>query len=93
MFSDTQNALAFERWEPPGRPKSFDCGGDRCLGVFPPALEDRSDYAAVIGSANLDRVAVFDPFAIDKKALRADWSRSHLCHGVILDLHRKWNVK
>ena len=34
------------------------------------------------------RVAFLDPLAIDKKALCADRSRSHLGHGVILDLRR-----
>ena len=87
-----QNTLAFESRQPPGGAESFYSGGDRGLGVFPPALEDGSDHAAVIRSAYLDRVAFLDPFAIDKKALRADWSRGHLCHGVILDLHRKWKV-
>ena len=43
-----QHALAFESWKAPGGPESFYCGGNRGLGVFPPALEDRSDPAAVI---------------------------------------------
>ncbi len=85
-----QYALAFKSRQPPGRPESFNRRRNRSLGVFPPALEDRSDYAAVIGGPNLDWVTFFDPFAIDKKALRAGWSRSHLCHDVILDLHGKW---
>ena len=85
-----QYALAFESRKPPGGPESFYRGCNRGLGVFPPALEDRSDHAAVIRGPYFDRVAFLDPFAIDKKALRAGRSRSHLCHGVILDLHRKW---
>ncbi len=90
LRNPAQHALALESREPPGGTESFDCGRNRGLGMFPPALKYGCDYSAVIRSAYLDRVAFFDPLAIDKETLGADRSRSHLGHGVILDLHGKW---
>ena len=62
---------------------------NRSFGVLPSSLEDLGDDAAVVGSMDLNQIARFHPFAIEKKTLGADGSRCHLGHGAILDLRRK----
>ena len=75
-----QNALALERGKSAGGAESFNGRGDGSLGVLFTALHDASDQAVVVGSSNLDEIAILVPTAIHKKAVRRNRRDRHLGH-------------
>ncbi len=75
-----KDALAFEGGQAAGGAESLDGGGDGGLGVLAAALHDAGDQASVIGSVDLDDIAVFPPPAIQKKTVGRNGRDRHLCH-------------
>jgi hypothetical protein len=61
--------------------ESFDGGGDGGIGVLAASLDDAGDEGTVIGGADVDRVAVFAPLAVQEKTVSCDRRDRHLGHG------------
>ena len=78
--NSTEHALAFESGQAASGAEGLDGSGDGGLGVLAAALGYAGDEAAVVGSVNLDNVAVVPPPAIHKETVRRNGCDRHLCH-------------
>jgi hypothetical protein len=75
-----EDALALEGGQAARGAEGLDGGGDGGFGMFAAALHYAGDQAAVVGSANLDDIAVFPPPAVYEETVRRNGRDRHFCH-------------
>jgi hypothetical protein len=84
LSDPAQHSLPLKRRQPSRRAESLDRSRNCGLGVLVPSPKHAADNAAIVGCSNLDRLAVFNPFTIEKKSVGCDWSCNQLGHNVVL---------
>ena len=75
-----ENALPFEGGKATCSAEGFDGGGDGGVGVLFAALRDAGDQIAIVGSADLDKVALLLPPAVYEETVCRNRRDRHLCH-------------